>query len=113
MKEIKVFEEAINQKAKLKELGINHTLLWAYRISKENGNKFIDFDDVILGCEVEEIAQNLRANGITEFTISSGFSGLIEVLAAFEKHGISIAGITTVNTYLTYDVIPAIKMKVN
>ena len=39
MKEIRTFEEAIEQNARsLKELGINGTLFWAYRTSKETGN---------------------------------------------------------------------------
>ena len=48
MKEIRTFEEAIEQNARsLKELGINGTLLWAYRTSKETGNQLIDFNEVI------------------------------------------------------------------
>ena len=46
MKEIRTFEEAIEQNARsLKELGINGTLFWAYRTSKETGNELIDFND--------------------------------------------------------------------
>lgn len=90
MKEIRTFEEAIEQNARsLKELGINGTLFWAYRTSKETGNELIDFNEVIWDYDIEEIAQTLRANDITEFTISSTFSSLIETLAAFEKQGIS------------------------
>ena len=113
MKEIRTFEEAIEQNAKsLEELGINATLFWAYRTSKETGN------EVIWDYDIEEIAQTLRANGITEFTISSTFSSLIETLAAFEKQGISMAGLTTVKARYTdwktgeHALIPAIKMTV-
>ena len=81
MKEIKTFETAIKQNAKsLEELGINATLFWAYRTSKETGNELIDFNEVILDYDIVEIAQALRANGITEFTISSTFSSLLETL---------------------------------
>ena len=46
MKEIKTFETAIKQNAKsLEELGINATLFWAYRTSKETGNELIDFNE--------------------------------------------------------------------
>lgn len=83
MKEIRTFEAAIEQSAtSLEELGINATLFWAYRTSKETGNELIDFNEVIWDYDIEEIAQTLRANGITEFTISSTFSSLIETLAA-------------------------------
>ena len=119
MKEIKTFEAAIKQNAKsLEELGINATLFWAYITSKETGNEVIDFNEVIWDYDIVEIAQTLRANGITEFTISSTFSSLIETLAAFEKQGISMAGLTTVNARYTdwktgeHALIPAIKMTV-
>lgn len=113
MKEIRTFEEAIKQNARsLKDLEINGTLFWAYRTSKEIGN------EVIWDYDIEEIAQTLKANGITEFTISSTFSSLIETLAAFEKQGISMAGLTTVKARYTdwktgeHALIPAIKMMV-
>ena len=122
MKEIRSFEEAMankdNNGKSYKELGINKTLFWAYRTSKEAGNELIDFNEVIWDYDIEEIAQTLRANGITEFTISSTFSSLIETLAAFEKQGISIAGLTTVKAHYTdwktgeHALIPAIKMTV-
>lgn len=120
MKEIRTFEEAIEQNARSRKraLGINQTLFWAYGDSKEIGNELIDFNEVIWEQDIEEIAQNLKTNSITEFTISSTFSGLIETLAAFEKHGISMAGLTTVKARHTdWDtgepaLIPAIKMVV-
>lgn len=67
MKEIRTFEAAIEQNAtSLEELNINATLFWAYRTSKETGNELIDFNEVIWDYDIEEIAQTLRANGITE-----------------------------------------------
>ena len=120
MKEIKLFEKAIKQNTKnLKELGINRTLFFAYITSKENGNELINFNNVIWDYDIEEIAQTLRANNITEFTISNTASNFIEILAAFEKHGIIMAGLTTTNArYIDFKAgkyarIPAIKMTVN
>ena len=122
MKEIRSFEEAMankdNNGKSYKELGINKTLFWAYRTSKEAGNELIDFNEVIWDYDIEEIARTLRANGITEFTISSTFSSLIETLAAFEEHGISMAGLTKVKARYSdwntgeHALIPAIKMTV-
>ena len=45
MKEIRTFEKAIEEKVRsLKDVGINPTLFWAYRTSKEeSGNDLIDF----------------------------------------------------------------------
>ena len=118
MKEIRTFEAAIEQSAtSLEELGINATLFWAYRTSKETGNELIDFNEVIWDYDIEEIAQTLRANGITELPSAPPFK-LIETLAAFEKQGISMAGLTTVKARYTdwktgeHALIPAIKMTV-
>ena len=95
---IETFEKAIEERCKdLKAAGINGTLFWAYRRSEEAGNNHINFNDVIWDNEIEEIADCLKANGITEFTISSNFSGLITTLAEFEKHGFTMNGITDVN----------------
>ena len=120
MKEIRTFEKAIENKVKsLKEAGINRTLFWAYRTSKEESeNDLIDFNEVIWDYDIKEIADTLRAEGIKEFTISSTFSSLIETLAEFEKHGIYMNGLTTVNARHTdwntgkQARIPAIKMEV-
>ncbi len=118
MKEIKKIEEIINSKENvcLKEVGVNRTLFWAYLTTKEAGNNLIDFNEVIWNHDIEEIAKTLRENEINEFTISSTFSSLIETLAEFEKQGINMVGLTTVNArhtdWLTgeHTKIPAIKM---
>lgn len=117
MKEIRAFELAIKNKAKdIKKLGINPTLFWAYRTSKYNKNELIDFSEVVWDHDIEDIAKALRANYITEFTISCSSSGLIETLANFEKQSICIAGLVNVRANYTdfetgeHKIIPAIKM---
>ena len=117
MKRIELFEKAIaEQAASLKEWGINPTLFWAYRNSITAGNDRIDFGEVIWDSEVGEIAETLKENGITEFTISSTFSSLIPTLAEFAKHGFQMAGLTEVKANYTdfqtqeRAVIPAIRM---
>ena len=96
--------------------GINATAFWAYRRSEDAGNDLIDFSEVIWDEDIDPIAETFRENGITEFTISSTFSGLIPTLAAFEKRGFQMAGITEVNaTYTDWQTnqrarIPAIRM---
>lgn len=117
MKKIEAFENADRSRS-LGEQNINSTVYWAYKNAQEAGNELLDFNEVIWDYDIEEIAQTLRANGITEFTISSTFSSLIETLAAFEKQGISMAGLTTVKARYTdwktgeHALIPAIKMTV-
>ena len=119
MKRIELFEKAIAEKAAgLKDWGINPTLFWAYRNSITAGNDRIDFGEVIWDSEVGEIAETLKENGITEFTISSTFSSLIPTLAEFAKHGFQMAGLTEVKANYTdfqtqeRAVIPAIRMAV-
>ena len=98
MKKITAFENAIaNQVKDIRAEGINATAFWAYRRSEDAGNDLIDFSEVIWDEDIDPIAETFRENGITEFTISSTFSGLIPTLAAFEKHGFKMAGITEVN----------------
>jgi len=95
---IELFEKAIADKASnLNAYGINGTMFWAYRKSTEAGNDHINFEETIWDEDIGPIASCMNENGITEFTVSSTFSGLIPTLAAFEKHGFRLEGITEVN----------------
>ena len=118
MKKIEIFERAIaEQAASLKDYGINGTAFWAYRKSIDAGNDLIDFSEVIWDEDIEAIAETFNTAGITEFTISSTFSSLIPTLAAFEKKGFKMDGLTEVNANHTdwqtgeRAKIPAIRMK--
>ena len=91
MKKIEIFEKAMNEGGSLKDYGINSTLFAAYRDCQETGNDNIDFNEVIWDYDIPEIVKALKENGISEFTISSTFSSLIETLAAFEKEGIAMS----------------------
>ena len=93
---IERFEQAIKEKKSSKEAGINRTMFMAYQTAKATGNKCIDFDEGIWLEDIEEIATIFRENGITEFTISSNYSGLIATLAAFAIHSWHMAGLTQV-----------------
>ena len=102
MKTIPTFENAIANKVKdIQAEGINPTAFWAYRNSCRCENDLIDFNEVIWDEDIEAIAKTLDANGITEFTISCNFSGLIRTLVAFEKVGFKMAGTTQVNANYT------------
>ncbi len=118
MKKIELFERAIAEQARsLKDWGINPTLFWAYRNSITAGNDRIDFSETVWDNEIGAIAETLKENGISEFTISSTFSGLIPTLAEFAKHGFQMAGLTEVKANYTdfqtqeREVIPAIRMQ--
>lgn len=102
MKKIAAFENAITNRVKdIRAEGINTTAFWAYRRSMESGNELIDFSEVIWDEDVEPIAETFKREGIEEFTISSTFSGLIATLAAFDKNGFKVVGITEVNATYT------------
>lgn len=101
MKKIELFEKAIAEQASLEDYGINRTAFWAYSRSIEADNELIDFSEVIWDRDIADIVKTFADNGITEFTISSTFSDLISTLAAFDKHGFKMAGITEVNANYT------------
>ena len=106
MKKIEIFEKAMNEGGSLKDYGINSTLFAAYRDCQETGNDNIDFNGVIWDYDIPEIVKALKENGISKFTISSTFSSLIETLAAFEKEGIRMAGLTESFQYPLHSVRP-------
>lgn len=116
MKKIEIFERAMNEGGKLKDYGINATVFAAYRNLEYTENEHLDFSEVIWDYDIAEIVKTLKENGITEFTISSTFSSLIERLAAFEKEGVKMVGLTEVNAaYKDWQTgkqarIPAIRM---
>lgn len=116
MREMKLFEQVIAGEITAAESGIPFDMLKAYADSRRNGNQLMDFHEVIWNREIAPISAALRTFGITEFTISTTFSSLIETLALFEKLGWKMSGIVTVNApYYTFmgdewEQIPAIKM---
>ena len=102
MKEIKIFEQAMHEDNEFfRTHKINLTLFSAYRQQKHTENKLIDFSEVIWEEDIEPISDFLKVEGITEFTISSTFSSLIQTLAGFEKHGFRMNGLTEVNANYT------------
>lgn len=120
MKTIELFEKAMAEGNEFfKEHNINPTLFTAYRQQKDSGNELIDFSKVIWTQDIEPISDFFKAQDITEFTISSTFSSLIETLAAFEKQGFRMDGLTEVKANYTdiitgeKQIIPAIRMKLN
>lgn len=118
MKKIEIFEQVINSEkpVDLRKVGINKTMFWAYRSSVEAGNDLLNFDDAIWDEDIPEIVEICKEADITEFTISSKFSGLIETLALFEAHDWEMNGLTRVKSKHTdwstkeREIIPAIKM---
>ena len=113
---IEVIENLMKNGGNWSDININHTFGKAYSHSMEAGNELIDFDDVIWDEDIEEIIENCKRYGITEFTVSSGFSRIIETLDKFAEHGCKVDGLIKVKSihkdFQTNKkkVIPAIKM---
>ena len=92
--------------------GINRTLFWAYEMSVENNNDYLNFNDAIWTDDIAPIVEACKKYEIEEFTISSTCSGLTTTLADFEKHGCKVCGLTKANTGYKGETVPAIKLRV-
>lgn len=94
-------------------------LIHAYLYGKEAGNELPNFADVIWDYDVESIVLDCRKFGVKEFTISSTFSSIIEIIAKFEEFGCTLDGVVKIkNRYAKFkkvgrQFIPAFKMTVN
>lgn len=98
MKKIEVLEEAATKGIKYSEIDVNPTFGAAYFYSEEAGNDLINFGEVIWDYDIDEILENCRRFGITEFTISSTFSSLIVTIAEFQKKGCKLEGLIEINS---------------
>ena len=101
MLDIKKLDEIIELANKgvstnLKDAGVNGTLYWAYRESKELGRDTIDFSDVVWDYDIEPIITALRDADYLNFTISSKSSSLLDVLSKMTELGCSLGGIVQV-----------------
>ncbi len=117
MKRIEFLEEMREQEKKYSETQVNQTFGQAYFSARRNENNLLDFNDAIWEQDIDQITENLAEFEIREFTISSTYSGLIEIIAELDKRGWKIAGITEVNASYTdfmsgeHKIIPAFRMQ--
>ena len=98
MKEIEILEEAATKGTRYSEINVNSTFGAAYFYSKAAGNDLINFAEVIWDYDIDEILENCRRFGITEFTISSTFSSLIVTIAELQKKGCKLEGLIEINS---------------
>ena len=98
MKRIEILEEAATKGTKYSEIDVNPTFGAAYFYSQDAGNDLINFSEVIWDYDIDEIIENCKRFGITEFTISSTFSSLILTIAEFEKRGWKLQGLVEINS---------------
>ena len=92
--------------------GINRTLFWAYKISVESNNDYLNFNDAIWTDDIAPIVETCRKSNIKEFTISSTYAGVTTTLGDFEEHGCKVCGLTKANTGYKGETVPAIKLQV-
>jgi len=117
MKRIEFLEQMREQEKKYSDTHINMTFGQAYFAARRNENNLIDFSEAIWEQDIDQITENLAEFEIREFTISSTFSGVITIIAEFDKRGWKIAGITEVNASYTdfmsgeHKIIPAFRMQ--
>lgn len=81
-----------------KQLGFNPTFGQAYLYSRDAGNNLLNFAETIWDDEIPAILDDCRRCGITEFTVSSTFSGMVKTIAEFEHHGCKLQGMTEINS---------------
>ena len=80
------------------DLGTHRDIYWGYHHAKRNGNEVIDFNDLKWPDEVPQIVDQLRTLNIQEFTISSTWTSLMDVLAAFSMENVEMQGMTQILT---------------
>lgn len=118
MEKIKLFEDF-----RCKEVhdffndGINPTMYWAYRKSCDAENDILDFNDVIWEHDIQPIVDTCNKVGITEFTISSNFTGLLKTMYELEKRGFKVVSTTEVRaSYMDFEkqdkaIVPAVLIR--
>ena len=95
MKRIELLDQA-SDRGTFSEIGVNQTFGQAYFAALRNENETLDFNYVVWKSDVEPILADCRRFGITEFTVSSTFSSLVEIIAAFVERGCRLDGIVKV-----------------
>ena len=85
MKRIDFLDKAAERKAPYTEIGVNHNFGLAYFAALRNGNDRIDFSGALHESDTEAIIADCRRFGVTEVTVSSTWSGVVDRVAAFIK----------------------------
>ena len=118
MQKIKLFEDFKHKEIHdFRKDEINPTMYWAYRKSCEAENDILDFNDVIWEHDIQPIVDTCNKVGITEFTISSNFTGLLKTMYELSKRGFSVVGTTEVRAnymdFFKHDkaIVPAVHIR--
>ena len=68
-----------------------------YKDSREKGNTYIDFHDVIWEKDAPALIACMRENGIEHFTFSSGWSSAVETAWIFKQNGCQLEDLVQIN----------------
>lgn len=102
MKTIQRYEDAIDARKNGQGVGQFEDVCWpvfhAYERSWDEGLEELDFSDGIDGATIPAIVSELTRRGITKITVSSGFSNLLDTLAAFEESGCKVQELVRITT---------------
>ena len=89
-----------------------------YQDAQERGNACIDFSECIWEKEIPQMVADLKAYGITEFTLSSTYSGIVKTAWIFQQNGCSLEGMEEIKGHCRdfetgdYEKVPAFKFRI-
>ena len=73
-----------------------------YEKARENGNEFLDINDVVWDKDVELLVTTLRKYGIEKFTFSSGWSSAVDTAWLFQQNGCKLEGLVEISGNMDY-----------
>ncbi len=96
MVEIKSYD-SIRSRKEIKDNG-NLVVFSAYKAAKRAGNELLDINEFIKGKDIQDVIAVFLGHGIRKFSISYTGTGLLEMLANFDKNAVIISGMTTIKS---------------
>ena len=83
---------------KVSEDEANQVIFNAYCDSKGRNRDLLDINGSFWPKEIPAMVDEMKTEGISEFTISDGRCGIAEILAVFEDNGAKLQGLTRIGT---------------
>lgn len=77
---------------------VNYYVFSAYCDSKGSNRDLLDISGSFWPKEIPAMIEEMKAEGIAEFTISDSRCGITEILAVFEDNGAKLQGLTRIAT---------------
>ncbi len=96
MKKINEIEAVLDNYTAEQESGISHLLVKCYRNTQEAENEFLDISEIIWEHDYDDLVRDLRRFNISEFTVSTTFSGMLNAVNALLERGCTLEGMTKV-----------------